>query len=155
MLISRKSAKTATIAALALAEMCVTGEAASETYIIANSREQAKIAFNFCSHYARGLDPRKKHFKVYRDYIIYPKLDSKIKVLSSDTMSADGYSPSMAIIDEYHAATTNDAVEVMKSGMAARKSPLTCIISSAGFLLDGYPCYELYKLGKRVLKGEI
>jgi phage terminase large subunit-like protein len=57
-------------------------------------------------------------------------------------MKQDGLNPSCFIVDEFHAAQNYDNYNILKSGQAARKNPLAIIISSAGVLLDTYPCFE-------------
>ena len=142
-------------AAIMLADMIIGGEAGYEGYLVANNREQAKVAFKFIKGFCCSIDPKHRHLKVYRDYITYDKTNSRIKVLSSDAMGNDGYNPSSFIWDETAAAKDFSNFNILKSGQAMRKNPLSISISSAGFLLDGYPCYEQCKIGQRVLQGEL
>ena len=155
LLISRKNGKTGLSAAIMLADMIIGGEAGYEGYLVANNREQAKVAFKFIKGFCCSIDPKHRHLKVYRDYITYDKTNSRIKVLSSDAMGNDGYNPSSFIWDETAAAKDFSNFNILKSGQAMRKNPLSISISSAGFLLDGYPCYEQCKIGQRVLQGEL
>lgn len=154
MLISRKNAKTATAAAIMLADMFINKEPGYEGYIVANSREQAKIAFKFISGYAKSLDPKHKYVKIYRDYITYSKTNGTIKVLAADSNTLDGYNPVSYVVDEFHAAKDDSLYNVLRSGQAMRKNPLAITITSAGFLLNGYPCYEQVKSYERMLQGE-
>lgn len=153
LLISRKNGKTALSAAIMLAAMIVDGVAGAECYLMANSRDQAKICYKFIDGFSKSLDPKRKHLRTFRDYLIYPKTNSKIKCLSSDTMTQDGLNPSCFILDEFHASQNSDNYNVLKSGQASRKNPLAIIISSAGVLLDSYPCYEECKVGYEILRG--
>lgn len=153
MLIARKNSKTATSAAIALASMVVDGIPGSEIYLLANTKEQAKMLFKYCKGYSESIDPKGKFLKPYRDYILYPKTNSKIKVLASDNMNNDGYNPSLFILDEFHAADNWDLYNVMKSGQTARRNPLSMIITSAGTKLTGFPCYEEVNLGYDILRG--
>ena len=54
---ARKQGKTAFAAGLCLYHEIADGEAGAEVYLAANSREQAKIAFKFCSQFAKKMDP--------------------------------------------------------------------------------------------------
>ena len=153
MLIARKNAKSATSAAIALASLVCDGIQGSEIYLLGNTKDQAKILLKFCKNYASSLDPKQKFLKQYRDQILYPKTKSSIRVLAGDNMKNDGYNPSMFILDEFHAADNWDLYNVMKSGQAARKNPLSMIITSAGTKLTGYPCYEEVNLGYDILRG--
>jgi phage terminase large subunit-like protein len=140
--IARKNAKTALSAAIILADMCIGKEAGYEGYLAAQTREQAKIAYKFIKGYAKSLDPKKKHFKIYRDHVIYPKTSGIVKVLSAEAGVSDGLNPCLALLDEQHASKDDDMYQVLKSGMGMRKNPLVIIISSGGYLMDGFPFYE-------------
>lgn len=144
--VARKNAKTALSSAILLSEMCVNKEAGSEQYISANTRDQARIAYKFIKGYAKSLDPKRKHFKIYRDYIEYPKTNSICKVLSAEAGVQDGSNPSIFLIDENHAAPDDSMFQVLKSGQAMRKNPISIIISSGGYLMDGFPFFERIKV---------
>ena len=99
------------------------------------------------------VDTKGKIFKRYRDTIQIPKTKSKIQVLSSDAMGNDGYNSSCFILDEMHAMKTWDLYNVLISSQGMREQPLAIIITTAGFLLNGYPCYEHRLTCLDILKG--
>lgn len=68
-------------------------------------------------------------------------------------MGNDGYNSSCFVLDEFHAAKTWDLYNVMKSSQGMREQPLAIIITTAGFLLNGYPCYEHRLNCIDILKG--
>jgi len=78
---------------------------------------------------------------------------STIQVLSSDAMGNDGYNASCFIIDEMHAQKNWDLYNVMKSSQGMRRQPLGIVITTAGFLLSGYPCYDMRKTCMEILRG--
>lgn len=142
MMLSRKSGKTAFASAIGICCMIADKEANAEIELVANSRQQAHIAFDITKNFIDSVDRKGKLFKKYRDSIIEPKSKSKIQVLSSDAMGNDGYNSSCFIMDEFHAAKNWDLYNVMVSSQGMRSQPLAIIITTAGFLLNGYPCYE-------------
>ena len=142
LMLSRKAGKTAFASALGILAAIADGENNAEVELVANSRQQAKIAFEQTSYFCESVDAKKKIFQRYRDSIIIPKTKSKIQILSSDAMGNDGYNSSCFILDEFHATKTWDLYNVMKSSQGMRRQPLAIIITTAGFLLNGYPCYE-------------
>ncbi len=142
MMLSRKSGKTAFASAIGIAAMVADGENGAEIELVANSRQQAHIAFDITRRFIQSIDPNKALFHILRDTITLPVTESKIQVLSSDAMGNDGYNSSVFILDEFHATKTWDLYNVMKSSQGMRKQPLAIIITTAGFLLNGYPCYE-------------
>jgi len=152
-MISRKAGKTAFAAALGLCCAIADKEANAEIELVANSRQQANIAFNMCYNFAESLDPKKKSIRRKRSLIEIPKTKSSIQVLSSDAMGNDGYNSSCFILDEMHAAKNWDLYNVMKSSQGMRQQPLAIVITTAGFLLNGYPCYEYRATCIEILKG--
>ena len=151
--LARKTGKTALAAAISLACSLVDDEPAAEVDLVANNAPQAHIAFDHCYNFAESVDPKKKVFKRYRDSIKIPRSKSHIQVLASDSMGLDGYNASTFIIDEFHAAKDWNLYNVMKSSQGMRRQPLGIIITTAGFLLGDYPCYQYYKTCKDILDG--
>ena len=144
---------TAFASAIAICCAIADKEANAEVELVANSRQQAHIAFDSAHNLVDSIDPKKKIFKRYRDSLNIPSSKSKIQVLSSDAMGNDGYNSSCFILDEFHAAKTWDLYNVMKSSQGMRTQPLAIIITTAGFLLNGYPCYEHRLMCMEILKG--
>lgn len=153
-MISRKAGKTAFASALAILCAIADKEHNAEIELVANSRQQAKIAFDITSNFCESCDKKNKIFKRYRDSILIPKTKSKIQVLSSDAMGNDGYNSSCFVLDEFHAAKNWDLYNVMKSSQGMRQQPLAIIITTAGFLLNSYPCYEHRLNCIDILKGD-
>lgn len=151
--ISRKNGKSFLVNALAIYFLLFDGEASPEVIVGANSREQAKaVDFEMLSAFARQLDPQGRELKVYRDEIRVPSTTGRLKVISSETKTNDGYNPSVGIIDEYHAAANSQMLDVIVSGMGMRRNPLLFVITTAGFNKE-YPCYKLRETCVDVLRG--
>lgn len=140
--VSRKNGKTALAAALCLYYLIADGEDGAEVDLAANSKEQAKIAFEFCSGYTKQLDPKSKYLKAYRDTILFDMNKSKLKVFAADDSKLDGFNASFGLLDEYHAAKNSKVRDVIKSSMGMRQNPHLCTITTAGFD-KSLPCYSL------------
>lgn len=150
---SRKNAKTALCAAIALCHV-IFDERGGECDFLANSAQQAAIALDHTLHFAKSLDPKEKIFKRYRNQIKVPKTDSTIMVQSSDTTSKDGFNSSLFIQDEFGAAKDWELYNLFLSSMGMRRNPLAIVISTAGFLLEGYPMYDYVATCKNILDGK-
>jgi phage terminase large subunit-like protein len=149
----RKTGKTTLMAAIALVMATIDGENGAECDFIANSRAQANLGFNACKNLSESIDPMKMVYQRYRDTIKVPHTKSVIQVLCSDSMTLDGYNSSCTLIDEFHAAKDWELYNVMKSSQGMRLQPLTIVCTTAGFLLDGFPLYEMRKVCVDILKG--
>lgn len=153
MIVARKNGKSSLISKLALYLLIADGEAAPYVGCVASSRDQARILFEAAQHYAKTLDPKEDSIELYRNYIKVPANNGEFHVFSSDASNMDGYGFTCAICDEVHSYKDNNMISVLRSSMGARKQPLLVQITTAGFLLDGYPCFETYKVAQEVLAG--
>lgn len=150
--VSRKNGKTALAAALCMYFLIADGEDGAEVDLAANSKEQAKIAFNFCSNFAKQLDPKAKLLKAYRDSILLNVNDSKLKVFAADDSKLDGFNASFGLVDEYHSAKNSRVRDVIKSSMGMRQNPHLCTITTAGFDKT-LPCYQLRTTAIEILNN--
>ena len=150
--VSRKQGKDCWAAALGLYFMIADGEDGAEVDLAANSRDQAKIAFEFCSTFASQIDKKGKYFHCLRDNIYYKPNKSKMIVFAADDTKLDGFNASFAIVDEYHAAKNSKVYDVIKSSMGMRRNPHLMVITTAGFNMSS-PCYRLRNTCIEVLKG--
>lgn len=151
--VARKNGKTALAGALCLYLMLADGEASSEIYCLANSVQQASIAFELCKGFSESIDKgKKKHFKKYREALKVEETKSVLRVLSAEADRLDGLNASAFILDEFHSAKSTELLDVMRSSQGNRENPLGIIISTAGFLLGG-PMHQMEEVNKQILAG--
>lgn len=150
--VARKNGKTALAAALCLYFLIADGEDGAEVLLAANSKDQAKISFKFCSKFCKGIDPKQKYLTCYRADILFDMTDSKLKVLSADDSTLDGFNASFGLIDEFHSAKNTKVRDVIKSSMGMRENPHLCTITTAGFD-KSLPCYQLRTVAIEILNG--
>lgn len=149
--ISRKCGKTSLASAIGLYGLIADGEAGAEVTCVAPSAEQSRIAFKNASSYLESIN-RYKLFKALRGEIRFDKTKSRFRIMSSDANFGDGFNPSIAIIDEYHAMKDNDIPNVLISGMGMRQQPLMLYITTAGFNLFS-PCKKYRDMCEEILRG--
>ena len=150
---ARKGGKTALAAALCLSQMLLDNNLGQEIDFVANNGQQAKLGFEYTKNFAESLDPQNLIFQRYRDSVKMPLTKSEICVRNSESMTLDGLNSSTFIVDEFHAAKDWDLYNVLKSSQGFQTQPLAIVITTAGFLLDGYPLYEMRKTCIDILKG--
>lgn len=154
LMLSRKAGKTFFAAALMLAIMITDKQVGAEGYMIANSQKQSSIAFEHASNQCRTIDKKGKIFSRYRSQIRIPVTQSYIQILSSDTSTLDGLSPSIFIVDEYAEAKSAETYNILRTGAGVRKNALGIVISTAGFNIGSdYPLYSMWTNAKNVLSG--
>lgn len=152
--VARKNAKSSLIAAaFGLYALIADGENDAQVLLAANSFQQSQILFKMCSLYLKSLGSQvSKYFKMFRDTIKFNATNSMLRCVSSDSSKLDGYNPSMAIIDEYHAAPDSSMYDVLQSGQGARQNPMLVVITTAGFNTYS-PCADMEKKNKEMLHG--
>ena len=153
--IPRKAGKSTLTAVIALYELNW-GEAGAEVYTLATTREQASIVFDA----AKGFVENMPHdvaqlYTVHRNQINKAgDSQTKFKALSRDTKkSGDGMNPSCTIVDEAAQIVDRNAIEVLHSGMVARKNPLRIYITTASFTKDT-KFFEDMQMLENMLSGE-
>lgn len=151
--VSRKNGKSFLAGALCMYFLIADGEPSSEVLLLANSREQAKeVDYKICSALAEQLDPKQKYIKYFRDSITISQTKSKLKVLSCEAKSGDGYNCFFGLIDEYHESSDTKMKDLISSSMGMRESPHLCVITTSGFD-KSKPCYELRTICVEILNN--
>lgn len=153
--IPRKAGKSTFTAAISLYELNY-GEAGPEVFTLATNREQATIVFDAAKGMVEAMPSMAKSWFVPSKYQISKKGDpqSMFKALSRDNKkSGDGKNASCAIIDEAAQIVDRNSIEVIHSGMVARKNPLRIYITTASFTKDT-KFYEDLKMLESMYNGE-
>ena len=154
--VARKNAKSQSLAIVGDYEMMALGEPMSEVYIGATKTLQAKIIYNEVVAMLKRCPLLTGKWHESYGAIKHPKSDSILRALSKDDgKTGDGLNPQCGLIDEYHAHPTDEILEVINTGMVARKQPLLFIITTAGNNFGG-PCYRVeYPLVEKILNPAI
>ena len=136
--IPRKAGKSTFTAGVSLYELQF-GEAGAEVFTLATNREQATIVFDASKGFVENMPNEVKNVFDLSKYEIRKSGDSQstYRALSRDNKkSGDGKNPSCVIIDEASAIVDRNSIEVLHSGMVARKNPLRIYITTASFTKD-------------------
>lgn len=127
--IPKKNGKTTLLAALALYHLLTTVDA--ECVIAASSRDQAQILLKQARKFVRhsGLA---EFMRVKQREIVSLRDDGVVRVLASDSDTADGVIPTLAIVDELHRHKDDGAMYgVFADGLGPRNGQIITI-STAG-----------------------
>lgn len=125
-----------------------------QIYCTATKKDQALIVFNEIVKFIRSDADLEECFDIHEhnSTIDCRRTYSKIKALSGDTKSIDGFRPYLGIVDEYHAHKDDQMYKLLEGGIKKMKSALISVITTAGFDLKS-PCFALYEYCVKVLKG--
>ena len=167
--VGRKNVKSMSEAAEAIVAVRFDYEAGADVYNCATNFDQANESYIKAFHLAntgrKNPDGSWHASLIERGYFKKPistepraliginehgEEVGRYRPLAHTPKKHDGRDPSHTIIEEYHAHTTADFVEVMKTGMGARPDSMLDIITTAGGDIDG-PCYAEYEYAKDVI----
>ena len=156
----RKSGKSAlSSAAIALYSLLFEGIQGAEVVVCAATRDQARIVFGEAKRMLQATELA-DNVTVYRDSIYVPGSQSVLRVIASESFSAEGMNPSRIIADELHAHRDRTLFDVMSLAMGNRGSLAQLVaITTAGLRTDVSGgesiAYQLYQYGKRCASGEV
>ena len=123
--VPRKSAKTTLASIISLYELQF-GDTGAEVFTLATNREQASICFDSSKAMVEKMVPElEAKFIVYRSELKKTgDSTSTYRALSRENRkTGDGKNPSVAMIDEAAQIVERQSIEVLHSGMGARKNP--------------------------------
>lgn len=152
--VPRKSGKTTLLSVVALYELQF-GEAGPEVFTLATNREQASICFDSSKAILEGMDPslQARYTKFSREIKKAGDSTSTYRALSRENRkTGDGKNPSAALIDEAAQITERSNIEVLHSGMGARKNPLRAYLTTASFTKET-KFYEDLSHFRAILRG--
>lgn len=152
--VPRKSGKTTLASIIALYELQF-GEAGPEVFTLATNREQASICFDSSKAIMESMVPElQSKFIPYRSELKKAgDSTSTYRALSRDNKkTGDGKNPSCAMIDEAAQITERGSIEVLHSGMAARKNPIRMYLTTASFTKET-KFFEDLSHFRQVLRG--
>ena len=136
--IPRKAGKSTLTAIIGLYELAF-NEGGAEVFTLATNREQASIVFDAARSMIESMPDEIKSWYRVSKYEIGKSNDSQtmFRALSRDNKkSGDGKNASCVIIDEAAQIVDRNSIEVIFSGMVARKNPLRIYITTASFSKD-------------------
>jgi phage terminase large subunit-like protein len=152
--VPRKSGKTTIASIISLYELQF-GDAGAEVFTLATNREQASICFDSSKAIVEGMVAElAAKFIVYRGELKKAgDSTSTYRSLSRENRkTGDGKNPSCAMIDEAAQITERQSIEVLHSGMGARKNPLRMYLTTASFTKET-KFYEDLSHFRAVLRG--
>lgn len=151
--VPRKFSKTTSSAAISVWDVLY-GDANAESYIAANSADQAKKCFNVIRGCFQKIDPKMRLYQINEQIVKSKRADREAfaQCLTANARTKDGLNASSVIVDEWSQADDNNLVTVLTTSMGVRDNPLTVFITTASDKLDG-PCARAVDGYKEVLMG--
>ena len=134
----RKCGKSTETAAVELYSLLADNEGGAQICCTANKKDQAAIIFNAAVAMRQQSPALRSMTKKRQSDIYYPDMFSTLKPLAADTKTMDGLNAHFFSQDEWHEAKTRKVYDVMKQSQSARRQPLAWLISTNGFVREGF-----------------
>lgn len=128
-ILPKKNGKSTLLAALALFHLLTVPNA--ECIIVAASRDQAGLILRQARMFIRGNADLSRVMGISQRQILSKLDEGRIVVLASDEDTADGYIPTLAIVDELHRHKTADLYGVLRDGLGPRDGQIITISTAA------------------------
>jgi len=132
--IPKKNGKSTFGSGVGLYLLVADGEAGAEVYSAATKRDQANIVHGEAINMVRRSPALTKRLRIHEatKVITYRETQSKYTSLAADSAGSEGLNIHGLIVDELHAWTDRSFWDSLRYGFAARKQPLTFVITTAG-----------------------
>lgn len=152
LMISRKNTKSETTSAMANAEFIVGNEGA-DIVCSSNDDAQASIVYDAVDLMRSLYDPKDLDTKKNIRFILNKSTNTKIFKLSDRTKNKEGRNIDWAILDEAHELLANTIAKSIEQSQSLKDNPKFIIITTEGFVIDGYLDQEL-KRARAIISGE-
>lgn len=153
-ILGRKNGKSSLLAALELYMLIGDHEGAPQVYNVANSEDQAKLAYNAAIRILRQSTRLQRYAHKRAEDVYCANNLGYMKPLTSQTRNLDGLDVHFAVVDELAAIVNPDLYDLVKQGMSARDQPMMFIITTNGFVRNGI-FDDRYDYASRWLDGDV
>lgn len=144
LLIARKNTKSETSSGLANAEFIVGNEGA-DICCSSNDDAQCSLVYDAVDMMRRLYDPNDQDTKRNQRFILNKATNTKVFKMSDRTKNKEGRNIDFAIIDEAHEMKENIIGKSIEQSQSLKENPKMIIITTEGFVVDGYLDKELEK----------
>lgn len=151
-LIARKNGKSELCSALALAEF-ILGNEGSDIVCSSNDDTQASIMYDAIDLMRQMIDPNDLDTKKNIRFILNKTTNTKIFKMSERTKNKEGRNIDDAFQDEAHELKTNTIPKAIEQSQSLKENPKFFILTTEGFIVDGYLDDELKK-ARKIITGE-
>ena len=152
LLIARKNGKSELVSGLGNAEF-ITGNEGADIVCSSNDDAQSSIVYDAIDTMRQLYDPDDLDTKRNQRFILNKWTNTKIFKMSDRTRNKEGRNIDWAILDEAHEMATNTIAKSIEQSQSIKQSPKLIIITTEGFVVDGYLDQELKK-ARAIINGE-
>lgn len=134
---------------------CKDGEPGADVYLLANSKDQARIVYDECLKQIEASPALAPRFRTTRDGVYYDRANASIRARASDSRKLDGLNPHLAIFDEIHEYRDFKLINIFNRKKVKRRQPLTLYITTMGNVIDGPLAYYYALFSDALIDGKL
>lgn len=153
--VPKKNGKSTLLAGVGLYGLVADGEPGAEIYAAATMRAQARLVFADALEMVKASPELRRQVRFFKQNMHVEKTYSKFEPLSADADSGDGINPHISIYDELHRVKNRALITVLEHGMAARRQPMSWMITTAGDETPGTPYDDEHEYARKILEGAL
>jgi phage terminase large subunit-like protein len=153
LLIARKNGKSELCSALALSSF-ILGNEGSDIVCSSNDDTQASIMYDAIDLMRQMIDPNDLDTKKNIRFILNKTTNTKIFKMSERTKNKEGRNIDDAFQDEAHELKTNTIPKSIEQSQSLKENPKFFILTTEGFVVDGYLDDELKKARKIISRED-
>lgn len=128
----RWNGKDELAALFACAHLIIEPVPSGEAYAVATSRRQAAILYDTVRDMLRRSPDLGQLVDTYKRELVVKDSGCVFRALPHDADTAQGFHPSLSVIDELHVHKSRAMLDAMLTGAVGRSEPLTIVITTAG-----------------------
>lgn len=134
---------------------CKDGEPGADVYLLANSKDQARIVYDECLKQIEASPALAPRFRTTRDGVYYDRANASIRARASDSRKLDGLNPHLAVFDEIHEYRDFKLINIFNRKKVKRRQPLTLYITTMGNVIDGPLAYYYALFSDALVDGKL
>lgn len=154
--LGKGNGKSTVAGCLGILDGFVMGEGGADVLCAASQREQAHIVLDSARQMLQRDKElcRKVGLEVQTHVILQRTTQSKMRALPAKASSVEGVQPSLAILDEVHAARGRELYDTLSTACAKRSSGLLLMVTTAGNDSAGLG-YEMSEFVSQLMNREV
>lgn len=152
LLVARKNGKSAIVSGLGLSELFI-GPPGADICCSSNDDAQSSLVYDVINDARVQIDPNDRDSHKNQRFIINDATNSHIFKISVKTKNKEGRNIDFGVVDEAHEMLDNTIPKSIEQSQSIKDNPKLIIITTEGFVYEGYLDAELKK-ARQIIKKE-
>lgn len=153
LLVARKNTKSETTSGIGVSEL-ICGNPGADIVASSNDDAQASIVYDAIDTMRTLIDPNNRDTRRNQRFIINRQTNTKVYKLSDRTKNKEGRNIDFGILDEAHEMKDAVIAKSIEQSQSLKDNPKFVIITTEGFVRDGFLDNELEKARKVIAREE-